>query len=102
MNRDERFEFLSTLGCVACYVDGYYRTPAVIHHLTGTAHRGMGQKAPDEKTIPLCPAHHRKVHEDAQGFVERYGLQGRLLEIVDDLMAHPEHIAKEWNESWNI
>ena len=51
--RKERFNKLSEYGCVIC------RRPAEVHHLIGFKYRGIGQKATDENTIPLCVEHHR-------------------------------------------
>jgi len=52
-DKKERFNALSEYGCVVCGL------PAEIHHLLGIKYSGMGQKAKDEYTIPLCPNHHR-------------------------------------------
>lgn len=51
--RRQRFDKLSKYGCCIC------RKPAEIHHLIGFKWRGMGQKADDINTIPLCVDHHR-------------------------------------------
>lgn len=51
--RKQRFNRLSELGCCICL------KPAEIHHLIGYRYRGMGQKAEDQYTIPLCAEHHR-------------------------------------------
>jgi hypothetical protein len=50
-----RFNLLSEYGCIIC------KSPAEIHHLLGIKYSGVGQKAKDEFTIPLCPNHHRGV-----------------------------------------
>lgn len=51
----------------------------------------MGQRAPDDQTIPLCPTHHRLgqppffgVHSHPKQFRERYGTETELLEEVND------------------
>ena len=51
--RKARFNALSQHGCCICL------RPAEIHHLLGIKYSGMGQKADDEYTIPLCVEHHR-------------------------------------------
>lgn len=45
------------LGCMICRLLGYDDTPAMVHHCrTGV---GMGRKASDTETIPLCYHHHQ-------------------------------------------
>lgn len=47
---------VAALGCALCRRLGYGQTPAVVHHIrTGI---GMGKRASDFDTIPLCPEHH--------------------------------------------
>ena len=54
MNKKERFDLLSELGCILC------GRPAEIHHLKGLEFGcGMVLKANDHLTIPLCYDHHR-------------------------------------------
>ena len=52
-----RFGKLADMGCILCRHIGKPGTPAEIHHLRDG--QGMGQRAPDDLTIPLCPFHHR-------------------------------------------
>lgn len=48
---------VAELGCCLCRRYGYGATPATVHHIrTGI---GMGRRASDEETIPLCPEHHQ-------------------------------------------
>lgn len=48
---------VAALGCLLCRRLGYHGTPAEVHHIrTGT---GVGRRAADTETIPLCPEHHR-------------------------------------------
>lgn len=82
-----RFEALSNMGCIVCQNLGYGYSPPEIHHLlTGS---GMGQKAANIKTIPLCPNHHRNggygvaIHSGQREFERRYGLEVELLEQVN-------------------
>jgi len=100
--RDKRFESLVELGCIACLIDGNYRSLAVIHHCTGTSYRGIGQKASDEETIPLCPYHHRDVHLRKEEFELRYSTQAQLLEKVNGYISDPDTLPRGWWESWNI
>lgn len=48
---------MAAVAALGCIIPGCGK-PAVPHHITGVQHRGMGQKACDRKTIPLCPMHH--------------------------------------------
>lgn len=48
---------VAALGCILCRKLGYGPTPAAVHHIrTGI---GMGKRASDFDTIPLCPEHHQ-------------------------------------------
>ena len=83
-----RFEKLVDQGCVACWIEGSGPTPPEIHHIREGY--GMGQRAPDEETIPLCPRHHRYgkgrypgIHSDPANFKKRYGSEKQLLEAVN-------------------
>lgn len=79
--RKARFNALSQYGCCVC------RRPAEIHHLLGIKYSGMGQKAKDEITIPLCVDHHRGeqgIHQIGQRTWESaYGEQEFHLERVN-------------------
>ena len=83
-DRKARFNNLSEVGCCIC------RRPTEIHHLIGVKYSGMGQKAPDEKTIPLCVEHHRGKHGIHQigmkEWEQLYGTQEYWLEIIDIYM----------------
>jgi len=78
MKRNERFEKLADMGCVIC------GQPPQIHHLIGLKYRGLGQKADDQYTIPLCHNHHtgqNGIHQLGKGLWERtFGTQEELLE----------------------
>jgi hypothetical protein len=89
VTRRERFDYLSDMGCILCSRLGMPGTPAEIHHIR--AGQGMGQRAPDNKTIPLCPEHHRGdtgVHGlGTRGFAARWCIsEEELLEIVDAML----------------
>ena len=78
--RTDRFRLLSEMGCCIC------GQPPQIHHLIGTKWRGMGQKADDRHTIPLCMKHHtgeEGIHRMGMRKWESYfGSQESFLEIV--------------------
>lgn len=48
--------WVATLPCSVLNLHCKGRT--TVHHCQGLAYRGMGQKASDFDTIPLCEAHH--------------------------------------------
>lgn len=77
VKRNERFSLLAELGCIIC------GQPAQIHHLIGVKYRGMGQKADNEYTIPLCASCHtgkNGIHQIGKKTWEaRYGTQEELL-----------------------
>ena len=89
--RRQRFEALERFGCLVCWIEHGCHTPAEIHHLKGHRWSGMGKRASDAHTIPLCPVHHRHggsgevgYHQSPAEFEERYGTQGELLDIVNE------------------
>ncbi|EDE3099814.1 DUF968 domain-containing protein [Salmonella enterica] len=55
------------------------------HHLIGHGQGGMGTKAHDSFTIPLCRKHHRELHNDPVKFEQKYGSQLEMLKSVLDL-----------------
>ena len=77
----ERYSAIVEIGCIIC------RRPAEVHHLTGA---GMGRKAPYQKTIPLCPDHHRNggpkiaIHSGVKTWEAIFGTQEKLLERVNE------------------
>ena len=93
-----RFRELQDIGCIACRLEGYPRTPGDIHHLVDGYCIGHGA------TICLCPWHHRGETEghmapsrmelikgpslarNKRAFVERYGSERELLARVDALL----------------
>jgi len=54
-------EHLLFVGSLPCLVCG--RSPAHAHHLRFAQPRAMGSKVSDEWTVPLCPIHHRSLHD---------------------------------------
>ena len=85
-------ERVRALGCVACWLDGDGWVPAQIHH--PREGQGMGQRAGDDKSIPLCEANHTglvqsgkpSIHGSKPEFVARYGTEKDLLAIVAKLL----------------
>lgn len=84
---------LAALGCIACHIQGTPGTPAEIHHQRGPA--GMGQKSDYRQALPLCAVHHRgtahpahpSIHRDKPAFIERFGTEDELLQMVRVLLA---------------
>ena len=78
---NKRFDLLSQLGCCIC------GRPPQIHHLTGIKYKGMGQKADDKYTIPLCMDHHtgaEGIHTlGKRPWEAKYGTQEELLEQTE-------------------
>ena len=76
---------VADLGCCICRMLGYGATPAHVHHIrTGV---GMGRRASDFETIPLCPEHHQGnagIHGMGRKAFEReYGItELELLEMT--------------------
>jgi hypothetical protein len=77
---------VAAIGCIACRKIGFSDTPAEIHHIREG--QGMGQRASNYETIPLCPNHHRlmpdAIHQSKANFIERFGSERELLEEVLD------------------
>jgi DNA recombination protein Rad52 len=51
-------KYVASLPCLVCG-----RSPAHAHHLRFVQPRAMGSKVSDEWTVPLCPIHHRALHD---------------------------------------
>lgn len=76
----EHLSKVADLGCIICRKNGYYGTPAEIHHIKKGV---MSKRSTHYETIPLCPYHHRTsneaYHHDPKGFTEKWGTQEQLL-----------------------
>jgi len=78
-----------SLGCIVCLNNGYYDTPAEVHHIGNQA---MGKRASNYETIPLCPIHHRRgnvgvaVHSGRKSFEANFGTEQELLEQVRGML----------------
>lgn len=58
MENPQYLAFIRRQPCLVC------KRPAEPHHLRGLRYgTGTGVKAPDEWAIPLCPEHHRELHD---------------------------------------
>lgn len=97
----QRFEALKALGCVACHLEDNGYEPPDIHHLLSGGRR-MGH----QQTIPLCPWHHKgdnhtplsddevrrlrgpSLAREKRAFVDRYGTEGQLVQVVDRWLEH--------------
>lgn len=96
MTKDEK-QYLSKvydLGCIICYRNGYFGTPAEIHHVRGVG-LGMGVRNSHYQTIPLCPEHHRGntgYHGmGRKAFERKYGVtEHELIQQVKDLLDENE------------
>jgi hypothetical protein len=82
--RRARFEALVEIGCCVCVRAGLGRTPPEIHHLL-TGRVGF-RRAPDERTIGLCPYHHRHggfgeaIHAGKKTWEAQHGTELELLD----------------------
>lgn len=88
MKKSERVRFgrLAEMGCILCRHIGTPGTPPEIHHLRSG--QGLGQRAKNDRTIPLCPEHHRGktgIHGMGRKAFERhYGkTEMELLDMTD-------------------
>ena len=66
--------WVKTQPCVCCG-----KTADDPHHLTGHGQGGMGTKAHDIFTLPMCREHHNELHADPLAFEEKYGSQVDLI-----------------------
>ena len=49
------------------------------HHLIGWGQGGIGTKAHDILTLPLCRKHHDELHRDMQTFEQKHGTQPEMI-----------------------
>jgi len=63
---------VASLGCLICGRESQ------AHHLIHRVGHGVGLKASDDKTIPLCPVHHSELHANGneQRYLEEHGIDG--------------------------
>ena len=89
--RRERFDALHQMGCIVCARLGRGWVQPEIHHLRGHPWSGIGQRATDAHTIPLCHEHHRGkhgYHSSPREFEISFGSQQALLAQVDAYIRH--------------
>lgn len=86
----QRFQRLVDLGCIICLRGGWGHSQPEIHHIRKG--QGVGQRASHDKTIPLCPAHHRTggygvaIHAGQKAFENKFGDEHFLLEYTNQLI----------------
>lgn len=86
----EHLNRITSLGCIVCRNNGYYGTPAEVHHIRSG--QGMGQRASHYETLPLCPYHHRSggygnaFHAGPRIWQEKFGTERELLAQVRELL----------------
>lgn len=101
----ERGERFRSIGCIACYIDGWPGRYYEWHHLV------EGYRLGHRFVIPLCTWHHRgecgagmttrtmrtiygpSLALEKNAFTNRYGTERELCERVDELIDWP---APEW------
>ena len=54
----DHLKYIASQPCLVCG-----RTPSQVHHVRFAQPRAMSKKVSDEFTVPLCPAHHREIHD---------------------------------------
>ena len=93
MKKKFRFIKIAELGCIVCREFYGVFSPALIHHLIGLEFRSIGKKASDDDTIGLCHNHHVNgtkehpaIHSHPEEFERRFGTQGYLLKLTNDLL----------------
>jgi hypothetical protein len=87
----EHMSKVQHLGCIVCMNQGFYGSPAEIHHVYGKT-----KKDTHLKILPLCPSHHRyggyeepiSRHPYKARFEKAYGTEQELLEQVENLLAN--------------
>ena len=80
---------VSQLGCIVCYLQGFYGVPAEIHHIEGKT-----KPETHFKVLPLCFEHHRmgsdmepiSRHPYKARFEKAYGTEYELLELVNSMV----------------
>lgn len=71
---DDYLRWVKSQPCCVCGT-----TSDDAHHLIGYGQGGMGTKAHDLFTIPLCRIHHCELHKDPNGWEREHGSQLVLL-----------------------
>ncbi len=85
----ERVQWVASLNCVACGLEGYSENA----HVAGD---GIGRKSDYTKIIPLCPWCHRRQHDIGAGsFAIRFGLNLRALAAATERAWQKQSIGGE-------
>lgn len=67
--------FVRSLPCCICGTEADVQA----HHLIGTGNmHGMGIKAPDWATMPLCPRDHHRMHHEPDLWAEQFAHIARV------------------------
>ncbi len=86
----KHYDAVSRIGCIVCIQQGFYDTPAEIHHIRSGV--GAAQRSHFTKTLPLCPIHHRTggygqaYHRGPKIWQEKYGSEEELLTLVQEIL----------------
>ncbi len=79
----------STVGCVACLIDGDFNNWCSIHHCDGRTKPGCHMRV-----LPLCGSHHQDdgsgaiaIHPWKAQFEAKYGTQADLMAFCDGIIA---------------
>ena len=69
----KHLRFIASQPCMIC---GVWDETVVPHHLLRSGGKGMGTKACDGETVPMCHYHHQQLHlnGDEIHFFNLYGL----------------------------
>jgi hypothetical protein len=87
---------VDALGCCLCGM------PATIHHVH--AGEGMGQRAADYRSIPLCPKHHQHgglgvaIEAGRNSWQIQHGSEADWLEWVWEKLDIPEETREQWRQ----
>lgn len=90
LDKAKRYALLSEIGCIVCRHWLEVVSPPEIHHIR--CRGGMGLRAKDNETIPLCPTHHRMgphgiaYHAGRTAFENAFATEEELLELTNKLI----------------
>ena len=88
---NRRFSRLNEIGCIVCRLYYDLWSEPEIHHIRDGM--GIGQRNDNDKTIGLCPLHHRLSHTESfhlarNYFNQTFGTEVKLLEETNRLLEH--------------
>jgi len=97
---------VAKLGCYCCRADKRGWVEPMVHHIREGM--GMGQKASDYQTIPLCEGHHQGLvdhdgtkiafHRSPKAWRDRYGSEKMIAQAIYDLIRKLD----ETNPGWHL